>query len=132
VRLINHKPAIDDLFMNSRAGILRPFVAILFLAAAYWLYQKYKQPILRTTGNFVNAFGRDTLWLFVAQAFAIPILAALPIQRNIINNLVLTSFFFGLMVLINRRSLIVSNVKNRTKEFKTAASAKYLYGAEDI
>src|SRR5262249_8081466 len=75
--LINHKPTFDLLLGDGRLGVFRPVVTLVVFLASYILYQKYKKPLLKYTGNFVNAMGRDTLWIFAAQAIAIPIFAAL-------------------------------------------------------
>ncbi len=105
IHYLGHKGQIDYFFVNSRAGILRPLAAVLFLATAYMLYQKHKGFLIRNTGNFVNAFGRDTLWIFVAQAFAIPILAALPLRRTLFTNFFLTATLIILMWAITKRRL---------------------------
>ncbi|MBX4197544.1 OpgC domain-containing protein [Candidatus Saccharibacteria bacterium] len=132
--LLDFKPQIDNLLMNSRTGILRPLASLLFLAAAYLLYQKYKQPILSRTGRFVNAMGRDTLWIFVAQAFAIPLLAAMPLQRNLFNNLLLSGSLILIMWLLTKRRVVMPALRNYTAELKASYEAgkyNYLYRSEN-
>jgi hypothetical protein len=134
VDFMNSKPTLDSLLMNSRTGILRPFVCILFLATAYVIYQKYKQSILSWTGQFVNAMGRDTLWIFVAQAFVIPILAAIPLQRNLFNNTLLTAVLILSMWLLTKRRLLIPSLKNYGAELKNSYNAgkySYLYRSEN-
>jgi hypothetical protein len=125
---LNLKPRLDHLFVNSRAGILRPFVAVLLLATFYIFYQKYKQPILKYSGKFVNSFGADTLWIFVAQAIAIPLIAALPISRNNTNNLILTLFLILSMWALTQRRLFNARFKAYVINLQTSYSeAKYAY-----
>jgi peptidoglycan/LPS O-acetylase OafA/YrhL len=110
--LLNHKPAINFWLGDSRFGALRPVATLVIFAAAYIIYQNYKKPLLKHTGDFVNTMGRDTLWLFSAQALVIPIIAALPIAYGgIAINLAMTSFLFGLMWLITKRRSLVSLTK---------------------
>jgi len=114
--LVSRLPVINPL-VSDRAGILRPAVALLFLAAAYLLYQRFKQPLLRYTGNFVNTMGRDTLWIFVAQAFAIPLLAILPIRsKGLAVNIMMTVTLVYLMWLLTQRKAIKRAVTGYMKE----------------
>jgi hypothetical protein len=67
---------------NNRTGLGRLAVALLTLSMLYIIYQRYKKPILNYSGNFVMAFGRNSLQIFVLQALAIPIVSALPMRRD--------------------------------------------------
>jgi hypothetical protein len=58
--LLHQKSTIKLWLMENRTGLLRPLAAFLFIAAAYLIYQKYKEPILRRTGALVNALVSDT------------------------------------------------------------------------
>lgn len=103
-RALDHRYWPDMLFMNNRAGLLRPLAALLFLGAAYFMYQSHKEVLLKRTGRFVNAMGRDTLWIFVAQALVIPLLAAMPLPRDFIANTALTGTLIGSMWLVTQRA----------------------------
>ena len=116
--LLYHKTAFNFWLGDSRFGVLRPVATLIIFAAAYLLYQRYKKPLLKYTGNVVNTMGRDTLWLFSAQALVIPVMAALPISYSgIAVNLLMTSFLFGLMWLITRRAVFVSLARTYSTAF---------------
>jgi hypothetical protein len=120
--------------MNNRAGLLRPIAALFYLASAYLIYQTYKRPILSYTGRFVNTMGRDTLWIFVAQAFAIPLLAAIPLQRNLFNNSLLTATLILLMWSLTKRRAVLPALSNYWVELKTSYNTgkyNYLYRSEN-
>lgn len=108
--LLHNQSSINLLLRDDRMGILRPLASLLILGAGYIIYQKYKQPILKWTGNFVNAMGRDTLWIFAAQAVIIPVMAALPIPRNqfIINSIMTLSLVYVMWLVTKRRVILVS------------------------
>jgi hypothetical protein len=102
--LLIHKPQLDHFFMDDRFGLLRPLVAVLFLGAAYLIYQKYKDTILKRSDNFVITIGRNTLAIFVAQAFVIPIMAALPVPRSIVFNTLMTFIVITSMWQVAKRA----------------------------
>jgi hypothetical protein len=77
------------------------------MLAAWMFYQRHKQPILNRTGKIVTTFGGDTLWIFIAQAIFIPLLAALPLSRSLLNNLVLTSLLLASMWIITQRRRVI-------------------------
>lgn len=132
--LLSHQQAINHWLLNNRTGILRPLASLLMLAAVYLFYQKYKQPLLARTGRFVNAMGRDTLWIFVAQAMAIPLLAAIPLRRNLFNNLLLTTTLMLLMWSVTRRRAMAASFRLYAAELKTSysdAKNAYLYRSEN-
>lgn len=103
--LLAHKPLLDRIFADGRFGIGRPLVALVCMSALYLIYQANKRWLLPLTGDFVNAMGRDTLWIFVAQALAIPWVVALPIPHTFINDTALTAMLIGLMWLITQRRM---------------------------
>jgi len=132
--LMDHKPIFDFLFLETRTGVLRPVMAISVLAAAYLLYQKHKSWLLNRTGQFVNTMGSNTLWLFVAQAFAIPLLAALPINRNLASNLLLTVALVSLMWLVAIRHRLRQAAVAYLSDLREAyyrGKYSYLYRAEN-
>ena len=129
IHLLNHRIIFDLLFMDSRTGVLRPAITLIFLLSAYLLYQKYKQALLSYTGGFINTMGRDTLWIFVAQAFAIPLLSVIPLSRNnIFNNFLLTSTLILLMWTLTKRRRMLSAATNHAAGLKLSyAQGKYRY-----
>jgi len=128
IQLLQHRSRLDIMFMNSRTGVLRPAITLLFLAAAYILYQRHKQFLLRQTGRYINKLGSETMWVFVAQALAIPLLAALPLPRNVLTNSLLTIVLVTAMWQVaNRREILVS-AKSYVSTLKNSYSqAKYNY-----
>jgi hypothetical protein len=128
LHLLNHKPYFDHMFLEARTGLLRPMASLVIFGAAYIAYQKHKDFLLRRTGSFVNTMGRDTLWIFAAQALVIPILAAVPLPRNILMNFIVTSFLISLMWLVAKRRAMVGHVRAYLGELKDSYSrAKYSY-----
>ena len=131
IHLLNLRPETFALFQNHRTGYLRPLAAILFLAAAYLIYQRYKNPILLRTGRIVNTFGSDTLWIFVAQAIAIPLLSALSLPRNLLINTALTGLLFWSMWCVTQRRAIRFRALSYISSLKLSYSqAKYNYLAQ--
>jgi hypothetical protein len=103
--LLSLKPAVDSLLMESRSGVLRPLFSLITLAALYAVFQTYKSFLLAKTGRIITAFGRDTMWIFAAQALVIPILAALPLQRdNLFYNFMLTLSLLLAMWAVTKRN----------------------------
>jgi len=68
------------------------------------------------------------MWVFVAQALAIPLLAALPLPRNVLTNSLLTIVLVTAMWQVaNRREILVS-AKSYVSTLKNSYSqAKYNY-----
>jgi hypothetical protein len=128
--LLHHRSVFDILFMSNRTGVLRPIVTLLFLATAYLVYQNNKAFLLKYTGKFVNSLGRETLWVFVAQAIAIPLLAALPVARSLPMNLLLTSWLIGLMWLVARRRVMVARSINYYAKIREAVARRYTLAYE--
>jgi hypothetical protein len=133
--LINHKSAIDYWLLNNRSGLLRPAATLLIFGAFYLVYQKYKITILYRTGWFVNAMGKDTLWIFVAQAVAIPLLSAIPLRHNnLFNNFLLTSTLLIMMWAITKRRALKPALAAYMLELKTSynnAKYGYIYRSEN-
>jgi len=134
VRLIDHKPTLDLLLMNGRTGILRPLAAVLCLAAGYLLYQKHKSAILRYSGKFVTAMGRDALWIFVAQSLLIPLMSLLPLRHNLITSTAMTAALIGSMWLITQRQRLLAWVRGYAGELQAAfyqAKSTAMYRQQD-
>ncbi|MBX4190492.1 OpgC domain-containing protein [Candidatus Saccharibacteria bacterium] len=128
LQLLNHGSFINDLFRDDRLGLLRPLASLLFLAAGYLLYQRYKHVLLPKTGKFVNAMGKDTLWIFSAQALVIPILAALPVSRGLFMNTIMTAFVILLLASITQRKRFVTYAVYYIEDLRLSYSqAKYNY-----
>jgi hypothetical protein len=123
------KPSIDGLLMDSRAGILRPAFALLVLAASYLVYQSKKDLLLQKTGAIVTTLGKDTLWIFAAQAFAIPLLAMVPLQRdNLLNSFILTATLLLSMMMVTKRHALMPALQNYAAGLKLNYNeAKYNY-----
>lgn len=60
-----------DFFQNSRLGILRPLVAPISVAGTYFLVRRFEEPIARTVGKVLIPFGRNSLYVYVAQSFVV-------------------------------------------------------------
>ncbi|HET9170567.1 MAG TPA: OpgC domain-containing protein [Actinospica sp.] len=59
------------LFENNRLGLLRPFAAPVSVAGTYLLIRRYEEPISRTVGKILIPFGRNSLYVYVAQSFVV-------------------------------------------------------------
>jgi hypothetical protein len=131
--LLNHDSLINSLLRDDRLGLLRPLASLLFLAAGYLLYQRHKKVLLEKTGKFVNAMGRDTLWIFAAQAIAIPVLSAIPVSRSVFMDTVMTAFVVSLMWALTQRRRALNYTRNYLSELKNSfyeAKYSYLYRSE--
>lgn len=107
LNLYESRSSAAYLLQNNRSGLLRPLAAVVLLLGAYLLYQRFKKPLLKYTGNFINNFGRNTLYIFIAQALTIPILDAIPISSNrMLRNIILTSSLILFMWMITQRKQI--------------------------
>ncbi|HET7827328.1 MAG TPA: OpgC domain-containing protein [Candidatus Saccharimonadales bacterium] len=120
IDLLHQKAWLDGLLMNGRTGLLRPVATLFFLATLYILYQRYSRFLLERTGRFVNAMGRDTLWIFVAQALLIPILAALPVPRQLSYNLMLSFILFYSLWALTKRQSLKAGLSRYTLQLKEA------------
>jgi fucose 4-O-acetylase-like acetyltransferase len=127
--LLAIKPAADDLLMKSRTGVLRPLFSIVVLAGMYAVFQEYKNFLLDKTGKLVTTLGRNTLWIFAAQAIVIPLLAMLPLQRNnFLNDFMLTAVLLLSMWALTKRQAIGWTLQNYMAELKHSYNeAKYSY-----
>jgi hypothetical protein len=89
---------------NNRSGSARLLVSLAALTSLYVLYQKFKQPIIKYSGNFVMSIGRNSLQVFILQALTIPLVAALPLRNdNALTNAGLTIMFIYLMWLFSHK-----------------------------
>lgn len=132
-RLLWHKPTLDSLLMDAREGILRPVAVLIVLSAGYLVYQRHKETVLKHTGRFVTAMGRETLWVFVAQAMAVPLLSALPLRRNLLTNTLLTLVLFGSLYAVAVRRTVKTWAANYLEGLRLSYNeAKYSYLQRDL
>jgi hypothetical protein len=59
------------LFENNRLGLLRPLAAPISVAGTYLLIRRFEEPISRTVGRILIPFGRNSLYVYVAQSFVV-------------------------------------------------------------
>ncbi|WP_281292745.1 OpgC domain-containing protein [Kitasatospora viridis] len=64
-------PLYNELFQNNRLGLLRPVIAPVSAAGTYVLIRRFEAPIARTVGKVLLPFGRNSLYVYVAQSFFI-------------------------------------------------------------
>jgi hypothetical protein len=60
-----------DFFENNRLGVLRPFAAPISVAGTYFLVRRFEEPIVRTIGKVLIPFGKNSLYVYVAQSFVV-------------------------------------------------------------
>lgn len=60
-----------DFFGNNRLGVLRPFAAPISIAGTYFLVRRFEEPLVRTVGRVLIPFGRNSLYVYVAQSFVV-------------------------------------------------------------
>ncbi len=135
IALLEHRTVLDLSFMHSRTGVLRPLVTLLFLAVAYLYYQKHNDFLLNKTGRYINKMGSETLWIFVAQALTIPLIAAFAVPRNFIMNSILTAALILLMWQVTKRRQMVTFMRSYIAELKLSyrqAKYSYLQRYEDV
>lgn len=135
IELLNHRTIFDLSFMHSRTGVLRPLATLLLLTATYLFYQKHKDFLLSRTGRYVNKMGSKTLWIFVAQALAIPVIAAFAVPRNFVMNSLLTATLILLMGQVAKHRQISSSIHSYINELKLSyrqAKYSYLQRYEDV
>lgn len=134
IHLLLQKPALDHLFLANRTGILRPISSLIIFAAIYIIYQRYKSSLLKRTGGFMTVMGANTLWIFVAQAIAIPILAAVPLARTLLLNTLLTTTLILSMWAVTQRGLAKQAISNYINELSLSyysAKESYLQRIEE-
>jgi hypothetical protein len=128
VIIMSHHSTLESLFRDNRYGALRPAVSLWVFAALILIYKKYERQILDYSGRAVIAFGRETLAVFAAQAFAVPILAAIPLKRTMFFNIILLLTLYTSMWAVVQRRRIASGFINYTFKLKLSYNdAKYAY-----
>jgi len=135
LRLISHQNGIDTWLQNGRAGALRPAATLVVLLAFYLFYQKHKDFLLKYSGRVVNKFGRDTLYVYIAQAVAIPLIIALPLHYGglAINLLATLAFFYAMWLVVQRRAIwaATSAYLEGLKQSYNQSKNNYLQNYED-
>lgn len=69
--LADHSETYVRLFQNGRLGLLRPVVAPISVAGTYFLLRRFEEPLVRTVGKVLIPFGRNSLYVYVAQSFVV-------------------------------------------------------------
>jgi hypothetical protein len=123
LHLLSYRATLDRFLLDDRAGILRPLMAALVATAAFILYKRHERFLLAATGKIMNSFGRDTLWIFLAHAFVVPILAALALPRSLFINTLLTAGLITSMWVLTRRQVIYNAARTYWQELKFSYSA---------
>ena len=59
------------MFQNNRLGLLRPFIAPINVAGTYIAVRRFEGAISRTIGKVLIPFGRNSLYVYVAQSFVV-------------------------------------------------------------
>lgn len=69
--LVSSEGLYNHMFQNNRLGLLRPFAAPISVAGTYLLIRRFEAPISRTIGKVLIPFGRNSLYVYVAQSFVV-------------------------------------------------------------
>ena len=69
--LVSHSAEYVMLFQNGRLGVLRPLAAPISVAGTYFLVRRFEGPLVRTVGKVLIPFGRNSLYVYVAQSFVV-------------------------------------------------------------
>ena len=69
--LVSHSADYVMLFQNGRLGVLRPLAAPISVAGTYFLVRRFEEPLVRTVGKVLIPFGRNSLYVYVAQSFVV-------------------------------------------------------------
>lgn len=87
--LVSHSAAYAHLFQNGRLGLLRPLIAPISIAGTYFLVRRFEAPLVRTVGKVLVPFGRNSLYVYAAQSFAVFLIPlAFGPQNFLLNTLV--------------------------------------------
>ena len=60
-----------DFFQDNRLGVLRPLLAPISVSGTYFLIRRLEAPLARTVGKVIIPFGRNSLYVYVAQSFVV-------------------------------------------------------------
>jgi hypothetical protein len=69
--LVSSAGLYNHMFQNNRLGLLRPFAAVVAVAGTYLLIRRFEEPMSRTVGKILIPFGRNSLYVYVAQSFIV-------------------------------------------------------------
>lgn len=69
--LVANSDTYLDFFGDNRLGVLRPLAAPISCAGTYFLVRRFEQPLTRTIGKVIIPFGRNSLYVYVAQSFVV-------------------------------------------------------------
>jgi hypothetical protein len=69
--LFSQSSTYYDFFEDNRLGVLRPLAAPISVAGTYFLVRRFEGRLIRTIGKVVIPFGRNSLYVYVAQSFVV-------------------------------------------------------------
>jgi hypothetical protein len=69
--LVSSHGLYDHMFQNNRLGLLRPFAAPISVAGTFLLIRRFEDVLTRTVGKVLIPFGRNSLYVYVAQSFVV-------------------------------------------------------------
>jgi hypothetical protein len=87
------------LFEDNRLGLLRPLVAPISVAGTYLAIRRYEEPISRTLGKILIPFGRNSLYVYVAQSFFVFLVPFAFGPKNFLFNTLFDAAVIGLIYL---------------------------------
>jgi fucose 4-O-acetylase-like acetyltransferase len=69
--LVSSHGMYNHMFQNNRLGVLRPFAAPISVAGYFLVIRRFEEPLVRTVGKVLIPFGRNSLYVYVAQSFVV-------------------------------------------------------------
>ena len=69
--LVSSHGLYDHMFQNNRLGLLRPFAAPVSVAGTFLIVRRFEGALSRTVGKVLIPFGRNSLYVYVAQSFVV-------------------------------------------------------------
>jgi hypothetical protein len=69
--LVSSHGLYNHMFQNNRLGLLRPFAAPISVAGTFLLVRRFEDALARTIGKVLIPFGRNSLYVYVAQSFIV-------------------------------------------------------------
>jgi hypothetical protein len=69
--LVSSHGMYNHMFQNNRLGLLRPFAAPICVAGSFLMIRRFEDTLARTVGKVLIPFGRNSLYVYVAQSFVV-------------------------------------------------------------
>jgi hypothetical protein len=69
--LVSSQGTYYHMFQNNRLGLLRPFAAPVSVAGTFLIVRRFEDALSRTIGKVLIPFGRNSLYVYVAQSFIV-------------------------------------------------------------